>query len=150
MKFSLVALLVVLVVALVAIQFIRPPLNMSDAAPGPDDFIVKYAPPLHVAAMLRNACYDCHSNRTRYPWYNRVQPVAWWLASHVNDGKRSLNFSTFGKYDAKRQAKKLDQIADQVTEREMPLSSYTWIHTDARLSDKDRSELSDWIDGLER
>lgn len=142
--------LLVVAVLLIAIQFIRPHLNDGAAAPTSDDFVVMYSPPPKIAGMLRSACYDCHSNHTRYPWYNRVQPVAWWLASHVNDGKRSLNFSTFGKYDAKRKAKKLDQIADQVSEHEMPLASYTWIHGDARLSDQDRSELSDWVDSLDR
>jgi hypothetical protein len=143
-------LLVAVIVILIGIQFIRPKLNSNDLPPTADDFIVKYAPPPRIATMLRNACYDCHSNHTRYPWYNRIQPVAWWLASHVNDGKRSLNFSIFGQYDAKRKSKKLDQIADQVNEHDMPLSSYTWIHADARLSDKDRNELTDWIDALQR
>ena len=139
-------LLLGLLLVLIAIQFVRPPLNRSNASPSADDFIVKFAPPPELAGMLRHGCYDCHSNDTRYPWYSRVQPVAWWLASHINDGKRRLNFSVFGSYDRKRQAKKLDQIADQVSNREMPLGSYTWIHRDAHFTDAQIRALTDWID----
>jgi len=135
-----------LLIIFVAIQFVRPSQNTSTTPPTHDDFIVKFTPPDEIATLLRTGCYDCHSNNTRYPWYDRVQPVAWWLNNHVNHGKHSLNFSIFGTYDRKRQSKKLDQMADQVSNREMPLDSYTWIHRDARFSDAQVQTLTDWID----
>ncbi len=133
-------------VALVVIQFIRPHRNLSAEPPGRDDFIVKFNPPAGVRDTLQQACYDCHSNNTRYPWYAEVQPVGWWLQDHVNEGKRHLNFSIFGTYNLKRQAKGFDHIADEVTNHTMPLSSYTWIHRDARLTEQQVSALSSWSD----
>jgi hypothetical protein len=135
-------------VAFVLAQFIQPKRNLSAAPAGPDDFIVRFKPPADVAQMLRAACYDCHSDSTRYPWYAYVQPAAWWLAEHVEEGKDALNFSWFGAYSAARQSRKLGQIANSVANREMPLPSYTWMHRDARLSDAQADALSGWIDTL--
>ncbi len=129
-----------------AIQFIRPAKN--DAPAGPDDLAVKFPPPPEVKRMLETACYDCHSNHTRYPWYAQVQPTGWWLARHINDGKGALNFSEFGSYTAHRQAKKLQAISDEVTEHSMPLKSYTWIHRDAIFSEPQIKMLADWADSL--
>lgn len=136
------------VALLVVIQAIRPHRNVSTQPPGRNDFIVKFDPPPEVRTVLEHACYDCHSNNTRYPWYANVQPVGWWLADHVNSGKRHLNFSEFGAFPLQRQGKKLDAISDELTNRTMPLRSYTWIHHDARLSDPQIDAVSAWIDGL--
>ena len=138
----------VLVGVLLALQCFQPKPNAAAGAPGRDDLIVRFAPPPAVQHILQTACYDCHSNTTRYPWYAHVQPVGWWLASHIDDGKRALNFSVFGAYSPKLQARKLDQISDQVTERDMPLRSYTWIHRSARLTDQQIALVSDWADNL--
>ncbi len=130
----------------VAIQFVRPAKNDSPA--GPDDLAAHYAPPPVVRQILETACYDCHSNRTRYPWYAQVQPVGWWLASHVNDGKAQLNFSEFASYTEHRRAKKLLSLSDEVTDRSMPLKSYTWIHRDAKLTAAQIKTLADWAETL--
>jgi hypothetical protein len=137
-----------LIVVLVIIQFIRPSRNISPEPPGPNDFATLYTPPAGVRTVLEHACYDCHSNNTRYPWYANVQPIGWWLANHVNEGKRELNFSEFGTYTLKRKSRKLDAISDQVSNREMPLKSYTWIHADARLTDEQVNAVSAWMDAL--
>lgn len=139
-------LLLLLGVALLA-QAIRPARNLGDAE-GPDSLSRKHAVPADVRAILTRACYDCHSDRTVYPWYAEIQPVGWWLASHVNDGKRHLNFSTFARYDAKRAAHKLDEIVDTVLARSMPLKSYTWVHRDAVLTPKEVAALVDWAEAL--
>ena len=137
-----------LLVLLLAIQFIRQPKNLGPAA-GPDDLIVRTAPDPEIRRLLENSCYDCHSNRTRYPWYAEVQPVGWWLASHVNEAKGKLNFSTFGQYTPKRAAHKLEQSADEITEGGMPLSSYKLAHPAARLTPAQQKLLANWF-GLER
>lgn len=136
-----------LLLALVAIQFIRPARNVS-AGLGPQDISVKHAVPPPVHQLLQRACYDCHSNNTRYPWYAEVQPVGWWLTQHVNDAKRHLDFSAFGTYSAKRAGKKTEEIADEVEHREMPLKSYTWMHPEARLTAAEIKLLVDWANGL--
>jgi hypothetical protein len=130
----------------VAIQFVRPAKN--DTPAGPDDLAAKYPPPPAVKQILETACYDCHSNRTRYPWYAQLQPTGWWLASHINDGKRELNFSEFAAYAEHRRAKKLQAISDEVTDHSMPLKSYTWIHRDAKLTDAQIKLIAEWAESL--
>ena len=136
-----------LLVIFVSIQFYRPAKNLS-AAPGPNDLLVLHPAPPAVSRILTTACYDCHSNNTRYPWYAEVEPVGWWLTSHIHDGQRHLNFSEFGAYTRKQAAHKLDQISDQVGDHTMPLKSYTWIHRDARLSEAQIRQVTDWADAL--
>jgi hypothetical protein len=129
----------------VAIQFVRPPKNLSPT-PGPQDVTAKVAVSAEVQRVFAKACYDCHSDRTRYPWYAEVQPVGWWLGSHVRDGKRHLNFSEFGAYNAKTADRKLKQIARTVNSGFMPLHSYTWIHRDAILTEGEIKLIDDWAD----
>ncbi|MFM7400174.1 MAG: heme-binding domain-containing protein, partial [Bacteroidota bacterium] len=99
---------------LIIMQFIQPDRNVSGAAPG--DITGKYAVSENVMAVLKPACYDCHSNQTRYPWYAGIQPVAWWLAEHVNDGKRHLNFDEFTTRKIAVQNHKLEEIIEMVKE----------------------------------
>jgi hypothetical protein len=136
--------LAVFAVLLVGAQFVRPAKNISTGAPGADDLTVLRPPPAEVKAILDRACYDCHSNHTRYPWYAEVQPLGWWLANHVKEGKAHLNFSTFGTYPAKRQSRKLEELIEEVEEGKMPLPSYTWTHADARLTPAEINALTDW------
>lgn len=140
--------LLVLLGLLAVAQFIRPVKNES-AGTSPDDITARYPVPPKVAALLRQACYDCHSNNTHYPWYAAVQPVGWWLAWHVNDGKRHLDFSAFATYPAKRAKSKLGEIADEVDQRSMPLKSYTWMHPAARLTPEEIRLITDWAEGLQ-
>ncbi len=145
LKRSFVALLGVLLI----IQFFRPAANTSAAVVGTDVAKV-YPVPDSVSQILQRACYDCHSNNTRYPWYSHMQPVAWWLNDHIVDGKRHLNFSEFGNYSKFRQAKKLGETAEEVEKGDMPLDSYTWIHKDAILSAEEKNRLTTWARQLSR
>ncbi|QEC43606.1 heme-binding domain-containing protein [Pseudobacter ginsenosidimutans] len=132
-----------LLLALVIIQFFRPEKNIAAAA-SPTDIATKYAIPAEVKPILDKACNDCHSNNTLYPWYSNIQPVAWWLASHIKDGKRHLNFSTFTAYSYKRADHKMEEVIETVEKHEMPLPSYTWTHKDAKLTDAERTTLKNW------
>jgi len=129
----------------VAIQFVRPAKNISPT-PSSADLLANYPAPPEVKRLLAVACYDCHSNNTRYPWYSNFEPVAWWLASHVEDGKKHLNFSDFANYPPKRAARKLQQCIDELGDKTMPLPSYRIGHPDARLTDEQSKLLSDWFD----
>jgi hypothetical protein len=128
-----------------AIQFVRPAKNLSPA-PGPNDITAKITVPAELQRAFTTACYDCHSDHTRYPWYAEVQPVGWWLSSHIHDGKEHLNFSEFGAYNAKTADRKLKQIARTVNSGYMPLHSYTWIHRDAILTAAEIKFINDWVD----
>ncbi|MDB6115389.1 MAG: hypothetical protein JWQ62_2334 [Lacunisphaera sp.] len=138
----------VLLVLLGAMQFWHPARNVA-ASPGPNDINVRHPVPPRVQALLQRACYDCHSNNTHYPWYASVQPVSWWLTSHVNDGKRHLDFSEYGAYPPKRAASKAGAIADEVDQHSMPLTSYTWMHPEARLTPEEIKLIVDWAEGLQ-
>jgi hypothetical protein len=97
-----------------------------------------------VHALLRRACYDCHSHATAWPWYAWVAPVSWLVAHDVNHAREELDFSRFESYDAKRQRKKLEELAEEVGEHEMPLWYYLPLHPEARLSDAERTRLVSW------
>src|ERR1051325_5848024 len=94
-------ILLILIVILILIQFIRPAKNIH-AQPQPADISTIYTVPADVDTILVKACNDCHSNNTRYPWYNHIQPVAWWMKNHVDEGKEHLNFNEFASYPASK------------------------------------------------
>ncbi|OJZ05656.1 heme-binding domain-containing protein [Sphingobacterium sp. 40-24] len=137
-----------LAVILIGIQFFQPLRNQSDEVPATHIERV-YAVPQNVKAILVQSCYDCHSNNTRYPWYSRIQPGAWYMAGHIKKGKEELNFSEFGEYSARRQRNKFRAMAGQVKDGEMPLSSYTLIHRNAVLSPEDKQVLMAWFGTME-
>ncbi len=136
-----------LVVLFAVLQFFRPHKNLS-SGPQTNDIMVRFPTPPDVKAALRAACYDCHSNETRYPLYAEVQPVAWWIASHVKQGKSELNFSEFGALPAKRAVRKLQQLVEEIENHDMPLKSYTVLHSDARLTEAQIKQISDWADNV--
>jgi len=102
-----------------------------------------------VAAILDRSCNDCHSNKTRWPWYSNVAPSSWLVIGHVDDARRAMNLSEWGKRDKDRQSKKLQQMCDEVTDGGMPLSSYTPLHPGSKLTAADVKTLCDWA-GSER
>ncbi|SNZ01325.1 heme-binding domain-containing protein [Flagellimonas pacifica] len=132
---------------LVGIQFIRPTGNHSDLVPK-TDFMKVNEVPQNVKGILKTSCYDCHSNNTEYPWYNSIQPMAWILENHIEDGKEELNFNQWGEYSSRRKNSKLKSIINQVEDDAMPLSSYTLIHRDAKLSEAEKKTLLDWVSKL--
>ena len=144
MKKVLIALLVVLV----AIQFFQ----IDKTNPLTDinqDFLKIHNTPTEIASNIKAACYDCHSNQSTYPWYTYVQPIGWFVKDHINDGKKHLNFSEFGNYKVKKQAKKLDECAELIENGEMPLYSYTIIHKEAVLSEAQQAELISYFKEIE-
>jgi hypothetical protein len=100
--------------------------------------------PADISQIMGRSCNDCHSNKTVYPWYTSIQPNGWFMKDHIDEGRRELNFSVFKTYSQKKKIKKLEEICEQVSEGDMPLPSYLWIHGDASLSDSDRRALCDW------
>lgn len=142
MKKYIRPLLYGLAALLLLAQFYRPERNLSNVQT--HHVSTKYSVPTEVNTILEVACNDCHSNLTRYPWYANVQPVASWLANHVNEGKRKLNLSEFTNRRIAVQNHKLEEIIEMVKEGEMPLGSYTWTHRDAVLTDAQKQLLVQW------
>lgn len=110
------------------------------------DFISITNPPSEVGIMLKEACYDCHSYKTKYPWYTYTQPLGWWIGDHIEHGRDELNFSEWGSYSERRADHKLEESSELVLEEEMPLPSYLKAHSEARLTSDQRKQLASWFD----
>jgi len=147
--FNLKNILTVLLLLFIGIQFIDVKKNISQN-PSANAIENHYKIPETVRSILKTSCYDCHSNNTVYPSYSKIQPVKWWLADHVNSGKRHLNFDEFNTYSREKKLKKLDEIAETIKEGEMPLTSYTVIHRKAILSASDQSEIETWVNEIKK
>ena len=137
----------ILLVGFVGIQFVPTDLNQSDTVPKTDFLLVNNTSE-NISTLLQESCYDCHSNNTRYPWYNKVQPVAWFLENHIKDGKEELNFNEWDTYTNRRKNSKLKSIISQIKDDEMPLASYTLIHKDANLSNSEKTLIIDYMKNL--
>ena len=129
---------------LIIIQFIHPEKNESND--NTYDISTKYSIPSPVQETLKNACNDCHSNQSTYPWYSNIQPVGFWLNHHIEEGKEHLNFSTFTKMPVAVQNHKLEEVIETVEEGEMPMPSYTYfgLHPKANLSAQEKDALIAW------
>lgn len=139
-------ILLILLIALLAIQFVRPAKNESTDKS--KHVSTLYAVPDDVNTILTKACNDCHTNNTIYPWYAEVQPVTWWLDDHIKEGKSHLNFDEYSTYSLRKQYHKMEEVVEQVKEKEMPLNSYTWVHRDAKLTDAERVALTTWAQSV--
>ncbi len=137
-------ILLILVIVLVIIQFIRPQKNISEG-PQSNAIQTRYEVPPNVKLILDKACMDCHSNNTSYPWYDKIQPVSWWLSRHVIEGKKELNLDEFTNTPPRRQYHKMEEIEEQVKKGEMPLPSYTWTHGDAKLNTSEKEAIYGWV-----
>jgi hypothetical protein len=143
MKKTLKIVVIILVVLFIAAQFYRPNRTNPQVVEG-ETLQANVQVSGDISLILDRSCNDCHTNQTRYPWYSNVSPFSWYLADHIVDGRRHLNFSVWNTYTDKKKSKKLDEICEQLESKEMPLPSYLWIHHDATLSDADSKALCDW------
>ena len=131
----------------IAMQFI-PTNRNQDTRILSSDFIKQYNPPTAIANKIKTACYDCHSNNTIYPWYNKIQPVTWFLENHINEAKEEVNFSEFGNYSKRKKKSKLKSIRNEIKDDKMPLWTYTLMHKDAKLGKEDKAKIVKWIEDL--
>jgi len=137
MKINVKRAAIVLGVALAGAQLVRvdrsnPPVSGEITAPA------------DAQAILERSCYDCHSNRTVWPWYSQVAPVSWLVARDVHEGREHLNFSTWNDLTPEKQRKAVHDIWEQVSEGEMPMAIYLPLHPRARLTDADKAALKSW------
>ena len=136
-------ILLLILIFLIAIQFIRPARNNGNMA-GPTDITHYVKVPDTVMHILKVACYDCHSNYTVYPWYVNINPVGLWMANHIKDGKRAINFSDLSRFDKKKLDHRMEDVEELVEKKEMPLESYTIIHQNAKLDPAAIQLLKEW------
>jgi hypothetical protein len=139
--------LLVLLIALIIIQFIHPKRNKAEGQQ-PNFIGNSFAIPADVSTILAKACNDCHSNNTKYPWYAKFQPVHWWLDKHIREGKSHLNFDEYTHKSLRYQYHKMEETIEMVKEGEMPLNSYTWTHKDAKLTDDEKNKIINWANAV--
>ena len=138
-KIGLILLAIIIIMQFFRIDKTNPEIVLAN------DFIEIKQPDAKTTRLLKSACYDCHSNTTNYPWYSNVAPISWWLQDHIDEAKSHVNFSEWTSYDEKKQLHKLHECYEEVEHGEMPLESYTWIHSEANLSHEDREHLEHWF-----
>ena len=133
-------LYIVFAIILVA-QFFQPDRSAPPIDPA-NDMLVMTAAPDDIKTLVHAACYDCHSDRSTYPWYSYVTPVNFWLQDHINEGREKMNFS---RWDLPASQEHAHECGEVIQEGEMPLDSYTWVHDEARLDGAQRKRLVDWF-----
>ncbi|WP_299887424.1 heme-binding domain-containing protein [uncultured Lacinutrix sp.] len=136
-------ILLVLLVAFVIAQFFRPEKN-SGSIESVNAFLAETNPPENVKLILKENCFDCHSDNTNYPWYNNITPVNYWLADHVKHGKKHFNVSKWENYSIQKKDHKFDELVEEVEAKKMPLPSYTYTHRDANLTQEQIKAIVDW------
>jgi hypothetical protein len=109
------------------------------------DFIALEKPPLQFEKMIKNQCYDCHSNETKYPWYTDYAPVSWWIKSNVNGAREFFNFSEWGKLSKKEKITKMQECFEALKEEEMPVALYIMMHDNAQFSENENDSLMNWF-----
>ncbi|MEQ8925863.1 MAG: heme-binding domain-containing protein [Fulvivirga sp.] len=130
-------------IILIVIQFFG--IDKSAEASDPQmDILVYENAPTEVKDIMQRACYDCHSYKTKYPWYTNVAPVSWWIAHHIEEGREHMNFAKWGEYTAEKKEHKMDEFIEEVEEGEMPLTSYTITHSEAQLTDMEKAVIMEW------
>jgi hypothetical protein len=134
-----------LVVVFLLMQLANPARTNPPVPPG-GDLSATNPPPPQIAALLHAACYDCHSHETKWPWYSRVAPMSWLVASDVNDGRDHLNFSEWPHDHPDWAARRLGRVSEALDSKEMPPAKYTLMHPEARLTEAQRKELMQWAD----
>jgi hypothetical protein len=114
----------------------------ADAA---NDFINVAQVPAKQAAMIKNACYDCHSYETKYPWYTYVAPFSYTIGKHIRVGREEVNFSEWASYPEKKKRHKLEEMIEEINKGEMPLEPYVGMHPEANLDETQKQELTSWL-----
>jgi hypothetical protein len=137
-------ILFVVLIVFILIQFMQPARNQSGQVLQ-GEFSNLYRVPNSVDTLFKNACFDCHSNNSSYPWYFYIQPVGWLLARDIKNGKAKLNFDEVGSLSSRRQISKLREVENRIKDGTMPILMYQFMHPGARLTEEERRLLIDWI-----
>jgi len=140
--------ILLLFAGLILWQFYQPKRNVKVEQDLSKDFATVNHAPEDIKNLLKNSCYDCHSNNTEYRWYDLIQPARMIVERHIDNGKKELNFNEWTDYSARRQASKLDRMIKNIEKGVMPLKSYTLIHQSAKLNEAQKQALVHWLNGI--
>lgn len=144
MKKTIKITVVLLLLIFIGIQFIRP----ARAVPvfeKENDLIQVYQAPMEIARLLKNACYDCHSYHTQYPWYAELAPFSWMIADHIRHGRGEVNYSEWKNYPLMDRSELLLHSGRQVKKGHMPIAGYVRFHPEAQLSEQEKEQLISWF-----
>ena len=130
--------LFIFLIIFIVMQFIRP--DRTNIAV---EKSMEIQTPVEVTQIFQSACYDCHSNETRWPWYSEISPFAWVISNHVTQGRKALNFSIWENYSEEEKKEHLKDIYRTVYAA-MPLPSYIYAHEEADLSKEQRTMIRNW------
>lgn len=132
--YSLITLLVVLfIINSIPVNMSNPPISSDIKTPN------------NLKKILRESCYDCHSNETIWYWYTEYAPISWLIAHDVNEGREYLNFSTWDKYTRSEQKELLSESIETIQEGEMPMKIYELMHPDAKINKDEMNTLTTWV-----
>jgi len=101
--------------------------------------------PEEIMSLLKTSCYDCHSSEVNMPWYGNVAPMSWEVRSHIKQGRKWLNFQTWGDYDEEKQQKLYKGIAKSIS-LSMPIPMYLSLHEEAKLTRTQREHIRKWAE----
>ncbi|MDO9000908.1 MAG: heme-binding domain-containing protein [Bacteroidota bacterium] len=146
-KITLKKIVIALIFLLVIFQFFRIDKSTKPIDLKLDFISITNASP-EISGILKTSCYDCHSNQPSYPWYTNIAPISWWIKHHINEGSHHLNFSEWESYSLKRKNHKLEECVEMVEEDEMPMTSYTIMHGNAKLNASQKQLLLSWFKSL--
>lgn len=148
MKFLRI-IFILLIAAFVVMQFFGIDRTNPEFDPE-NDFLFMEKPPADLEKMVKNTCYDCHSNQTIWPWYSYVAPISWLIATHVNDGRDNVNLSEWGEYELEDRAHIIKEMIEEIEEGEMPFPGYDKLHPDAKLSEEQKQALFKWLRSIQK
>ena len=143
-KKKIIAFIIVVLIAIQLYPVDKPEVIVDN----PNDLIATTTIPKNIASKLKGACYDCHSNESKLPWYSNIAPSKWWVYKHINKGRKELNFSNWNTYNKEDKAELLDDISTVLYDEEMPLKNYTVFHSEAKLTDEDKEAIINWTDEI--
>lgn len=140
--------LILFALIFIGIQFYRPNKNTQKEVTY-SDFLITEKAPERISNLFKNSCYDCHSNKTDYYWYDHISPASWFVDDHISEAKKELNFSIWRTTDYRTKRVHLSNIITNITENKMPLPSYTFMHPETKLSEEQVQQIIAWISTIE-
>jgi len=140
---------IVVAVIFIGLQFTTPR-HTNPTVDAAQTLAATIAVPPDVSAVFARSCNDCHSNQTNWRWYTYVAPVSWFTVGHVNDGRKELNLSEWGRYGTRMKDTRLKAICAQTRSGTMPLASYAWVHRDTKLSPAEAKKICDWTENTRK